>query len=78
MNQRRFFLKMCCLSAMGLLPMAASCNRSAPRTPERPVGAQEATMTTMPQLKTTEPILPRPPIDAAAPAQFETATFALG
>ena len=59
---------------LGLTPLLKACNRLSGEIQsreEKMQTGQAAPMTAVPQK-------PIPPIDAAAPRRFETATFALG
>jgi hypothetical protein len=76
MTDRRWFLKICGLSAVGALPVLQACKKTADRTPDSVLTDITAPATRpSPEGRAS---LPLPPIDAAAPGEFRTATFALG
>ena len=71
---KRTFLKVVAFASLGMAPFLNTCgminsgdsNQGSAKKPDSP--ARNASV----------PKVPRPPIDLAAPAKIETATFALG
>jgi hypothetical protein len=76
MNAKPLLLNACCWLAIGILPLLGACGNSSDHTTQSRFNPEEESMNTTFAAQQTSPSIPD--IDAAAPAVFETATFALG